>query len=90
MGRLSDFLSIDNLKDEGRRLRGKTGYIVSTSISEKLDPSFLNAFTDSFQYLGMHYGGSVHADCSKGFDAQVCEQDIAWFIAQLQTLNTAK
>lgn len=81
--RLSDFLSIEELKDQGRQLRGKTGYVVATSISENMADSFIDSFTQTFDYLGMHYGGAVHADCNQGFIRQHYQQDVADFIQKL-------
>jgi len=49
--RLSDFLSLPELKSRGKRLSGKTGYIVCTSISPEAPLSFVNAFKDTFEYL---------------------------------------
>lgn len=80
--RLSDFLSVEDLKDQGRRLRGKTGYVVSTSISENIDKSFIDSFTDTFDYLGMEYGGCVHVNCEDEFNAEACRDDVAEFVAR--------
>ena len=45
--RTSDFLDLEELKDIGRRLRGKSAYIVCTSISDDADGSFLGSFKDT-------------------------------------------
>ena len=42
--RTSDFLDVDELKDIGRRLRNKTGFVACTSISSDADSSFLKSF----------------------------------------------
>lgn len=81
--RFSDFLSVEELKDKGRKLRGKSGYVVSTSISEEIDNSFINSFSDTFQYLGMEYGGFIHVNCEKGFDLTGCEDEITHFVKKL-------
>ena len=65
--RTSDFLDLEEYKDVGRRLRNKTAYIVCTSISNEADQSFLNSFKNTFEYLGMNYGGHVHANCENGY-----------------------
>lgn len=78
--RTSDLLDVDWLKDTGRQLRNKTAYVVCTSISEDADTSFLNAFKDTFEYLGMNYGGYVHANCENGYIKANYEKDVDGFI----------
>jgi len=78
--RTSDFLDIEEFKDMGRKLRGKTGYVVCTSISSQADSSFLNAFKDTFEYLGINYGGHVHANCEGGYLASQYTDDVNKFI----------
>ncbi len=82
--RMSDFLSIEELNDQGRELRNKVGYVVSTSISEQIDESFLNSFTDTFKYLGIRYGGFVHVNCRNGFNADADQNEIDNFIKKLK------
>lgn len=78
--RTSDFLDIESYKDIGRRLRNKTAYIVCTSISNEADQSFLNAFKDTFEYLGMNYGGHVHANCENGYVPDDYMNDVSKFV----------
>lgn len=78
--RTSDFLDVEELKDTGRELRTKTAYVVCTSISEDADSSFLNSFKDSFEYLGMEYGGYVHANCENGYEPAKYQRDVDQFI----------
>lgn len=78
--RTSDFLDVEALKDMGRRLRNKTAYIVCTSISDDADRSFLNSLKDTFKYLGMNYGGYVHANCENGYIQENYQEDVAKFI----------
>ncbi len=82
--RMSDFLSVDELKDKGRQLRGKVGYVVSTSISEEIDDSFIESFTKTFNYLGLGFGGFIHANCHNGFHSRSYQDDIAGFIEKLK------
>lgn len=82
--RTSDFLDVDDLKHMGRRLRGKIGYVVCTSISPEADSSFINAFRDTFEYLGMEYGGCVHADCSDGYLPEKYADDVVRFVDMLR------
>ncbi len=78
--RTSDFLDLEELKDMGRRLRNKSAYVVSTSISSEADQSFINAFRDTFEYLGMNYGGHVHANCENGYNPSEYIEDVNKFV----------
>ncbi len=78
--RTSDFLDLEELKDMGRRLRNKTSYIVCTSTSNEADRSFLNSFKDIFEYLGMNYGGHVHANCENGYSPSEYIEDVKKFV----------
>lgn len=55
--RLSDLLKIR--KPLGRRLRGKTMWVISSSSDAEVFPSFLKAFELSAEYLGMRFGGNL-------------------------------
>jgi len=68
LDRISDFLDLPDLLDDGRRLRGKLAYVVCTSIYDEAPASFLGAFLDTFNYLGMRFGGVAHANCRDGYD----------------------
>jgi multimeric flavodoxin WrbA len=65
--RISDLLELPDLLSQGRRLRGKNAYVVCTSISDEPSPAFLDAFRDTFGYLGMHFGGIAHVNCQDGY-----------------------
>ena len=67
LDRISDFLDLPDLFQEGRRLRGKNAYVVCTSIGDEPSPEFIGAFVETFSYLGMNYGGVAHANCQDGF-----------------------
>jgi hypothetical protein len=67
LDRISDFLELPDLLSDGRRLRGKTAYVVCTSIYDEAPKSFVGAFADTFAYLGMRFGGIAHANCSDGY-----------------------
>lgn len=79
--RTSDFLDVEELKNIGRELRKKTAYIACTSISHDADNSFLNALKDTFNYLGMTFGGYVHANCENGYIRENYKEDVDKFIA---------
>ncbi len=82
LDRISDFLDIPELLDAGRRLRGKTGYIVCTSVLDQAPTPFVSAMTDTFEYLGMRFGGMAHANCSDGYSRTANESEVRDF-AQL-------
>lgn len=67
LDRISDFLELPDLLSQGRRLRGKNAYVVCTSISDEPSTAFLDAFRDTFGYLGMHFGGVAHVNCQGGY-----------------------
>ena len=67
LDRISDCLELPDLLPEGRRLRGKAGYVVCTSASADASPAFMEAFVETFHYLGMRFGGALHADCRDGY-----------------------
>ena len=66
--RITDYLDLPELQHEARRLRGKTSYVVCTSIYDDPPPSFLGAFRDNFEYFGMRFGGVAHVNCSNGYE----------------------
>ncbi len=66
--RITDFLDLPELRNEARRLRDKTAYVVCTSIYDEAPPSFIGAFRDNFECFGMRFGGVAHANCAEGYD----------------------
>ncbi len=78
--RISDFLAVDELKDKGRKLRGKIGYVVCTSICQEADDSFVNSFKDTFEYLDIKYGGHIHANCKDGYVESQYTDDVTDFV----------
>lgn len=83
--RISDFLDIEELKIVGRKLKNKTAYVVCTSISSEADPSFLNSFKDTFEYLGMNYAGHVHANCESGYNPNGYKVEVEAFIQSVKS-----
>lgn len=67
LDRVTDFLELPDLLNEGRRLRGKRAYVVCTSIYDEAPASFINTFRDTFTYLGVHLDGVAHANCCDGY-----------------------
>ncbi|PID46301.1 MAG: NADPH-dependent oxidoreductase [Proteobacteria bacterium] len=87
--RTCDFLDLRELKDIGRQLRGKVAYIVCTSISQDADSSFINSLKDTFGYLGMKYGGYVHANCENGYTQDSYRQNVDKFIRSVRDSDKA-
>jgi multimeric flavodoxin WrbA len=83
LDRISDFLDIPELLEEGRRLRGKTGYIVCTSIYPDAPESFIGALAQTFTYLGMRQGGTLHANCREGYSYSKYESEVSAFRAHI-------
>lgn len=83
--RTSDFLDVEELKHIGRELRGKVGYVVCTSISSEADRSFINSFKDTFEYLGMKYGGHLHANCNDGYLPARYAEDVNRFVKAVKS-----
>ena len=80
LDRLSDLLDLPHLLGSGRKLRGKTAYVLCSSISEEVSSSFIHAFEQTFNYLGMSYGGHLHASCTDGYQAEAYQEDLLLFI----------
>ena len=87
LDRISDFLDLPELLDKGRRLRGKTAYVVCTSIYEEAAASYIDAFQQTFSYLGMHFGGYVHGNCQDGYQHEKHEGEVKAFICRLRDLG---
>jgi multimeric flavodoxin WrbA len=69
LDRISDLLEIPELLSQGRRLRGKSAYVACTSISDEPSEAFIGAFRETFDYLGMRFGGVAHVNCQNGYRA---------------------
>ena len=81
LDRLSDLLDIDELLEQGRRLRGKCAFVACTSVVDEAAPPFIGALRDTFDYLGMRYGGLLNANCENGYEPAKYEADIRRFLA---------
>jgi multimeric flavodoxin WrbA len=81
LDRLSDFLELPDLLAKGRRLRGKNAFIVCTSICDEPSPAFMSSFRETFDYLGMHFGGVAHVNCQDGYSRDIHEVEASAFSA---------
>ena len=89
LDRISDFLELPDLVSEGRRLRSKQAYVVCTSIYEDVPKSFLGAFIDTFEYLGMHFGGVAHVNCRDGYVSAKHDADATAFAQRVRSASHA-
>lgn len=85
LDRISDLLDLPDLQPWGRRLRGKTGFVVCTSIYDAPPEPFVGAFRTTFDYLGMRLGGVAHANCRDGFDPGGCEAELEAFTRSVRS-----
>lgn len=85
LDRISDFLDLPDLLDDGRRLRGKRAYVVCTSIYDEAPAPFMGAFFDTFEYLGMRYCGAAHANCREGYIPARHDAEAAAFVQRMRS-----
>jgi multimeric flavodoxin WrbA len=79
LDRISDFLELPALLPMGRRLRGKTAFIVCTSICDEPSPMFMGAFRETLDYLGIRFGKAVHVNCTDGYSPAVHDAEALAF-----------
>jgi len=79
LDRISDYLELPDLLADGRRLRGKTAFVVCTSISDDPSAAFMGAFRETFDYLGMRFGGVAHVNCQDGYSPAVHDPEALKF-----------
>lgn len=84
LDRISDFLDLPDLLDDGRRLRGKRGFVICTSIYDEAPASFVGAFLDTFNYLGMRFGGVAHVNCRDGYAPDRHDAEAAAFAKRMR------
>ena len=87
LDRLSDFLDLPELLAQGRRLRGKNAFVVCTSITNEPSATFLEAFRETFDYLGMRFGGLAHANCLEGYCPSVHDLEALKFAAVVREID---
>jgi multimeric flavodoxin WrbA len=84
LDRISDYLDLPELLDQGRRLRGKTGWVLCTSVLDAPAAEFIGLFRQTFEYLGMRFGGQLHANCVDGYEPETYEADAREFVRLLK------
>lgn len=87
LDRISDLLELPKLLNTGRRFRGKTAYVLCSSVSKEVSSAFISAFEETFAYLGMTCGGYVHANCVEGYQVENYADDISLFTHRLNNMN---
>ena len=80
LDRISDYLKLPDLLAQGRALRNKYAHVVCTSIVDDVPPSFINAFQQTFSYLGMRHGALAHVNCRDGYVPARHEGEVLSFI----------
>lgn len=80
--RISDLLKIR--KPLGRRLRGKTMWVISSSSDSEVFPSFLKAFELSAEYLGMLFGGNFWGWLEDGAISEEVKVDLEGFVGRFK------
>jgi multimeric flavodoxin WrbA len=84
LDRISDLLELPDLLARGRRLRGKSVYVLCTSIEDEADTPFVSAWRETCNYLGMRYCGLLHANCRDGYRPALYLHDIDAFVRQVR------
>jgi multimeric flavodoxin WrbA len=84
LDRISDLLELPDLLATGRRLRGKIAYVACTSSSDEASEAFMDAFLQTFEYLGMRFGGAVHLNCQEGFLPATHDPEAVAFAARVR------
>ena len=81
LDRISDYLDLSDLLEKGRKLRDKSGFVICTSVKDQPDEPFIEAFRQTFAYLGMNFGGFIHTNskCQASY-----EKELQSFIQLLQ------
>lgn len=87
LDRISDLLEVPELLPQGRRLRGKAAFIACTSICEEPAPAFMSALCETFDYLGMRFGGAVHVNCVEGYQPALHDAEALAFAARLRDFS---
>ena len=90
LDRISDYLTFPHLLDKGRELRGKTGYVVCTSVTEIVSEAYIGAFRETFEFLGMNFGGYLHCDCSDGFHPEHHKSEISAFTKNIVSATSPR
>lgn len=61
-----------------------------TSVNEDADLPFINSLKDTFKYLGMKYGGYMHANCDNGFHRANYEKQVKNFVDLVTELSSSR
>jgi hypothetical protein len=88
LDRISDLLELPDLLSEGRRLKGKSAYVVCTSICDEPSVEFMGAYLETFHYLGMHFGGVAHVNCRDGYLPAVHDSEAVAFAALVREADS--
>ncbi len=84
LDRISDLLELPDLLIKGRQLRGKDVQVLCTSVEDQAALSFVDAWRQTCNYLGMNYCGLLHANCRDGYLPALYEDDVNAFVRRLR------
>jgi multimeric flavodoxin WrbA len=90
LDRISDLLELPDLLPEGRRLREKNAYVACTSIGNEPSAAFMGAFLETFDYLGMHFGGVAHVNCQDGYLPAIHDSEAVAFATHVRQAVPAR
>ena len=82
--RISDLLHLH--KEKGRKLRGKTMGMISSSSGNNLNDYFRAPFVESAKYLGMNYIGDVHSWLVDDKISDEVDKNIKEFVSKIDKL----
>jgi hypothetical protein len=51
--------------------------------------AYINAYEKTFKYLGMHFGGFIHANCCAGYKHDEYKSDVEEFIRKSNSSKTS-
>ncbi len=80
--RISDCLHLQ--KEIGRKLRGKSMAMISSSSGSELNGHFRMPFVESANYLGMHYLGDVHTWIEEESIPETVKQKLEQFVQTIK------
>ncbi|NOU52247.1 NAD(P)H-dependent oxidoreductase [Pseudoalteromonas sp. JBTF-M23] len=65
--RMTELTENPTIKPIGKGLKGKQGYVLTTSASAQVCEIFSGFFDKLFSYFGIHNTGLLHVSCRNGF-----------------------
>ena len=82
--RFTDLTELPDLKPKGKQLRAKSFYLMATSASQKLPPSFIYPVETTLEYLGWPFFETLHINCKGGYDEVTALSSLQPLVAKLR------